>query len=189
MLFLPPGLHRAGKEIMKEDLSHEETRRAIDLIMGRTKALSESGNEIEVLTVDNHADGIHILLELLKTDRARAEEVYKLLKMNGGNSSGNGIGCVNWNGEVYIDQFTRHIQVGSIRERPFSKIWSDPEHSILKKMRNKVPNLKGRCAECVWKDICGGNFRARAEAVTGDLWGVDPACYLTEGEISDLHSL
>jgi len=36
---------------------------------------------------------------------------------------------------------------------------------------------------CRWLDICGGNFRARAEAVTGDIWGEDPACYLTDEEI------
>ena len=28
-----------------------------------------------------------------------------------------------------------------------------------------------------------GNFRARAEAA-GDIWGPDPACYLTDEEIS-----
>jgi MoaA/NifB/PqqE/SkfB family radical SAM enzyme len=26
--------------------------------------------------------------------------------------------------------------------------------------------------------VCGGNFRARGEAVTGDIWGEDPSCYL-----------
>ena len=29
----------------------------------------------------------------------------------------------------------------------------------------------------------GGNLRARGEAATGNVWGVDPACYLTDQEI------
>jgi MoaA/NifB/PqqE/SkfB family radical SAM enzyme len=32
--------------------------------------------------------------------------------------------------------------------------------------------------------VCAGNFRARAEAATGDEWGEDPACYLSDEEIS-----
>ena len=37
--------------------------------------------------------------------------------------------------------------------------------------------------------ICGGNFRVRAEAATGDLWAPDPACYLTDEEIGNpLHT-
>jgi len=36
---------------------------------------------------------------------------------------------------------------------------------------------------CRFLEVCGGNFRARAEAATGNLWGVDPACYLTDEEI------
>ena len=48
----------------------------------------------------------------------------------------------------------------------------------------KKPHVKGRCAACRWLDVCGGNFRVRAEAVSGDVWAPDPACYLTEEEIS-----
>ncbi|HDZ11691.1 MAG TPA: heme d1 biosynthesis radical SAM protein NirJ, partial [Bacteroidetes bacterium] len=31
--------------------------------------------------------------------------------------------------------------------------------------------------------ICGGNLRVRAEAITGDMWAPDPACYLSDEEI------
>jgi radical SAM protein with 4Fe4S-binding SPASM domain len=41
----------------------------------------------------------------------------------------------------------------------------------------------GRCAACRYLNICGGNFRARAEAWYGDIWAQDPACYLTDEEI------
>ena len=48
--------------------------------------------------------------------------------------------------------------------------------------------LTGRCADCRWLDVCNGNFRARAEAVYGDVWAPDPACYLTDEEIALTHA-
>jgi 12,18-didecarboxysiroheme deacetylase len=172
-----------GSKLMEEDLSHGETRRVLDLIMDRTRDLFERGKPKEVLTVDNHADGPYIYLRLLKEDPRRAAEVLELLRMNQGNSSGVGIGCVSWDGEVHADQFWRHVSFGNVRRRPFSEIWPDTSNKLMAKLKNRKPFLKGRCARCRWLDVCGGNFRARAESATGDLWSPDPACYLTDDEV------
>jgi len=174
-----------GSALVAEDLSHEETRRTVDLILDRTRDLFDRGLPKEVLTVDNHADGPYLYLRLLKEDPRRAAEVLELLKMNEGNSSGNGIGCISWDGEVHPDQFWRGISLGNVRRKPFSEIWTNPDNELLTRLKNKKPHLQGRCATCRWLDVCGGNFRARAEAVTGDFWAPDPACYLTDEEISD----
>ncbi len=173
-----------GSELVKDDLSHEETRKAVDLIIDRTRMLHENGKPKEVLTVDNHADGPYLYLRLLKEDPERAKEVMELLEMNEGNNSGRGIGCVSWDGEVHADQFWRHRSFGNVRKRPFSEIWSDTSEPLLGKLKDKKLHVKGRCATCRWLDICGGNFRVRAEAVHGDVWAPDPACYLTDEEIS-----
>ncbi len=172
-----------GSALVKNDLSHEETRKTVDLIIDRTKQLHERGRSAEVLTVDNHADGPYLYLRLLEENPARASEVLELLKMNEGNNSGRGIGCVSWDGEVHADQFWRHKSFGNVRNRPFSKIWNDLSDPLMNKLKDKKKHVKGRCAECRWLDICGGNFRVRAEAVTGDIWAPDPACYLTDEEI------
>lgn len=173
-----------GSALVEEDLSHEETRRLLDLIMDRTRDLFAKGLEKEILTVDNHADGPYVYLRLLREDPARAAEVLELLKMNEGNSSGNGIGCVSWDGAVHADQFWRGISFGNVRERPFSAIWTDTSNELMAKLKDKKPHVKGRCATCRWLGVCGGNFRARAEAVAGDIWAPDPACYLTDREIA-----
>ncbi|MCX7981512.1 MAG: 12,18-didecarboxysiroheme deacetylase [Syntrophales bacterium] len=172
-----------GGHLMHQDLSHKETRALLDFIMDRTKELFDQGKEKEILTVDNHADGPYVYLRLLQENSPRAQEVLQLLKMNEGNSSGLGIGCISWDGEVYPDQFWRHMSVGNIREKPFSEIWSDENNTFLSQLRNRKQYLQGRCPSCRWLDICNGNFRARAEAATGNIWGEDPACYLTEEEI------
>ncbi|MCF8051109.1 MAG: 12,18-didecarboxysiroheme deacetylase [Desulfobacterales bacterium] len=172
-----------GSNLVEQDLTHEETRKAVDLIIERTRDLHQRGKPKEVLTVDNHADGPYVYLRLLEEDPERAKEVYELLQMNEGNSTGRGIGCVSWNGDVHPDQFWRHYSFGNVRKRPFSEIWSDTSDPLMARLKDKKPHVKGRCASCRWLDICAGNFRVRAEAVTGDLWAPDPACYLTDEEI------
>jgi Fe-coproporphyrin III synthase len=172
-----------GTDLMNEDLDHAQTRQVVDLILDRTKRLHDKGMPVEVLTVDNHADGPYTYLRLKKEDPERAEEVLKLLQMNEGNNSGRGIGCVSWDGQVHADQFWRHHSFGNVRERPFSKIWTDSSDEFLMKLKEKKKHVKGRCAQCKWLDICAGNFRVRAEAVHGDVWAADPACYLTDEEI------
>lgn len=177
-----------GTEMMEEDLTQEETRMVVRHIMDLTKQWFDEGGKPEILTVDNHADGPFIYLELLKEDPERAAEVMQLLQWNQGNSSGNGIACVSWDGEVYADQFWRHFSFGNVKDRPFSEIWSDTsrttsESELMYRLKDKRPWVKGRCKDCRWLDICGGNFRVRAEAATGDLWEADPACFLTDEEI------
>jgi len=174
-----------GSKLMEEDLSHEETRRVVDLIMDRTRMLFDRGRPVEVLTVDNHADGPYLYLRLVKEDPKRAAEVLELLRMNEGNSSGVGIGCIDEKGNVHADQFWRHYGFGNVRERPFSAIWTDLSDPVMARLKEKKKHVHGRCATCRWLDVCAGNFRVRAEAATGDLWAHDPQCYLTEEEIKD----
>ena len=173
-----------GREIAATDLSHEEERAALDTIIAETKRCFDTGFPVEVLTVDNHTDGIALYLRMKAEGHPNAEKALELLTLNGGNSSGQGIACLSWDGTVYCDQFWRDHPVGNVLERPFSKIWGEPpEGSLLELMRHKKDHVKGRCRNCRWLDLCGGNFRARGEAVTGDIWGEDPTCYLSNEEI------
>ena len=172
-----------GTKMTDDALSHEESRSALDFIMRKTREFHEKGNKIEVLTVDNHCDGPYLYLKLLKENPEQAENVLKLLKMNGGNNSGIAIGCVSWDGAVYPDQFWRHCELGNVRKQKFSKIWSDKQHPVLSELRDRKQYLFGRCAACKWLSICNGNLRVRAEAIYDNIWAPDPACYLTDEEI------
>jgi len=172
-----------GTSLMEEDLDHAGTRRVVDTIIDRTADLHAHHHGPEVLTVDNHADGPYLALRMQREDHPLADAALELLRMNQGNQSGRGIGCVSWDGSVHPDQFWRHTVLGNIRERPFSQIWTDTSQPLLAKLKDKRPHVTGRCAACRWLDVCGGNFRVRAEAATGDLWAPDPACYLTDDEI------
>ena len=174
-----------GKEIAATDLDHAEERAALDTIVAETRTCFDAGFPVEVLTVDNPCDGLALYLKMKAEGHPNADKTLELLTLNGGNSSGEGIGCISWDGTVYPDQFWRNHPVGNVLEKPFSQIWGSPEPgSLLDLMRHKKELVKGRCQHCRWLEQCGGNFRARGEAVTGDLWGEDPTCYLTDAEIA-----
>lgn len=172
-----------GSQLVDEDLSHADKRAVVDRIYTRTADFCARGLSKEILTVDNHADVVYVYLKLKAADPGKAAEVWEWLQNAGGNRSGIAIGCVDWYGDVHPDQFTMNHTLGNVRERKFGEIWEDLSHPIMAGMKNRKPLLTGRCAECRWLGICNGNFRPRAEAVTGDFWASDPACYLTDAEI------
>jgi radical SAM protein with 4Fe4S-binding SPASM domain len=143
----------------------------------------QRGLHKEILTVGNHADGVYLYLRAQKQDPQRASKILGLLKMNGGNNSGIRIGSVDDQGDVHPDQFWWHYRLGNIQKRKFGDIWADTTEPLLQGLRNRKKLLKGRCADCQYLDVCNGNLRVRAEAVFGDVWADDPACYLSDEEI------
>lgn len=171
-----------GSSMQNEDITDEEKRAVVKLIMDKTLDFHNRGIKVEILTVDNHADGVYIYNLVKEFDTKRGDKIIELLKINGGNRSGIAIGNVDWNGDVHPDQFSQDITLGNIRERTFGDIWSDTSNPVMAGFKNRKPLLEGRCGDCRWLDICNGNFRARA-AANGNLWGEDPACYLTNEEI------
>ncbi len=167
------------------DLSHEQRREVFELIIDRVIQYDRQGIELEILTVDNHADGVVLYQYVQEHQPERAEEVYKLLRMAGGCSAGVKIANVDPEGNVHPCQFWTDANLGNVTVRPFSEIWLDGTNPLLAALRDKQSYLTGRCSDCDYNDICSG-CRIRARAVTGDLWAEDPACYLTDAEIQSM---
>ena len=176
-----------GGQIAGDDLSREESRQALDIILERTEDFHRRGLNKEILTVDNHVDGIYLYLKLREKDPARADRVMRLLTWNGGGmySSGVGIGDIDFLGNVHADQFWMHYSFGNVKRRPFSQIWTDLSDPLMAGLKNRRAKIKGRCAPdiCKWFDACGGAMRVRADLVYQDPWAPEPACYLTDEEI------
>ncbi len=173
-----------GNQMMDEDVTAEESRRAMDIIIRRTRDFEERGLKKEILTVDNHCDGVYMYLKALQEGKDElAQQIKKYIAMNGGNRSGMAFAEVDPLGYVHPDQFTQHHTFGNVRERKFGDIWQDTTNSIMAGLKDRKPLLKGRCSKCKFLDNCNGNFRTRAEARTGDFWESDPSCYLTDEEI------
>jgi radical SAM protein with 4Fe4S-binding SPASM domain len=174
-----------GKTMADEGLTHTQTRDAVEKILARTKQFKQAGRKTDILTVDNHVDGVYVYLKLLEENADRADEVWKLLTWNGGGlySSGVGIGCIDFHGKVHPDQFWQHYTLGDVRERPFSRIWMDTSDELLRGLKDRRSFIRGRCRVCKFFDGCGGSLRVRADLHFGDPWAPEPACYLTDAEI------
>lgn len=173
-----------GSEMIGQDITPEETRQAMEIILRRTREFEARGLKKEILTVDNHADAVFLYLKALEEDPERAERIRQLIGMNGGNRCGIAFGEIDPHGNVHPDQFTQHITFGNVKEKKFAEIWTNEEHEILRGLKDRKGLLKGRCSRCSHLGFCNGNFRTRAEAVSGDFWAEDPACYLTDEEIT-----
>ncbi|WP_053956550.1 radical SAM/SPASM domain-containing protein [Inediibacterium massiliense] len=167
-----------GKEIKDQMLSHEQTKEVVDTIYEYAKKVK---GKREVLTVANHTDGPYIYLKTKKEDPSKAQNIYDHLLKNGGNRSGMAICNIDWQGNVYPDQFSKFLLLGNIRQHSFEEIWI--KNPVLYELRNRKEKLKGRCRNCKWLSICNGNLRARAYAIYENLWAEDPACYLEDKEI------
>lgn len=174
-----------GSSISKDDLTHSESRNAMDIILERTKDYFDRNLDINILTVDNHVDGVYTYLKMKEMNMPEAEDVYSLLKWNGGaaNSSGVGISNIDFVGNVHPDQFWQDYSFGNIRERNFGDIWMDESDPIMRGLKHKAEHIKGRCRLCRYKEICTGSMRVRGYRIYSDPWAPDPACYLTDEEI------
>ncbi|ADI02188.1 radical SAM/SPASM domain-containing protein [Syntrophothermus lipocalidus] len=171
-----------GAEIMATDTSADEKRRILDLLVEKTLELHAMGAEVEILTTDNHADGVYLKNYIEKHYPQRAPEVLTLLDMHGGCSAGTKFANVDPRGNVHPCQFWQDYNLGNVRETPFSQLWTGDDQ-LLVQLRNKRVHLKGKCGRCQHNSVCGG-CRIRARAAHGDVWAEDPACYLEEDEIN-----
>lgn len=178
-----------GRRIAGDQLAHEELRATIEMIFSQAEAWHRAGRDIELLTVDNHTDSALLYLKVLRErGPEEAERIRGLLRRSGGNASGIAIGHIDNLGDVHPDQFTWGVTLGNVRLRPFSAIWADTSSPTLAALKERQPYLPPRCQGCQFLDICNGNLRARALAASGNLWGDDPACYLTDEEIAPQRS-
>ncbi|MEZ5777423.1 MAG: heme d1 biosynthesis radical SAM protein NirJ [Paracoccaceae bacterium] len=172
-----------GDKHRGDDTAHARTRGAMDLLIERAWDAVERGRSLEVVTGNNDADAVWFL----KWAEARfaPEEVAHVrahLEAWGGNSSGLGVANIDPQGKVHPDTYWSDYTVGSVKEQPFSALWTGDDH-MLATLRQRPRPLKGRCGACAFRAVCGGNTRIRALQVTGDPWAEDPACYLSNEEI------
>ncbi len=173
-----------GNRNRDSDVQLEITRRAMDLLFETALAHARSGNDMEFVTGNNDADGAYLLEWVTHNYPASAEHIAELLRQWGGNSSGVNVANIDNLGAVHPDTFWWHYSLGNVRDRPFSRIWTDTSDPIMAGLKASPRKIKGRCKSCRYFDICGGNTRVRALQLTGDPWAEDPACYLTDGEIA-----
>jgi len=172
-----------GNKNRKDDVVHQTTRQAMDLLFDTCWRYQQEGQHKEFVTGNNDADGVYLLFWVRKHFPELEGHMRAKLAQWGGNSSGVNIANIDNLGNVHPDTFWWNYSLGNVKERPFSEIWPDTSDPLMAGLKRVPRQVKGRCGECAYFDICGGNTRVRAYQLTGDPWQEDPACYLDDEEI------
>lgn len=185
----------AGRGCELQVLGAEEARGAMDTLISRVEKWHAQGIDREVLTVTQPADGAYLLTRMERENHPNLEQARQLLEWNGGgaNSSGRGIANIDTQGNVHPDQFWQDVQLGNVKQVPFSKIWEgqhEPSAAELAEIRSigqltadeRQAKISGPCGDCRWFSVCGGGFRTRSAFANNSLWGSDPGCYLLASE-------
>ncbi len=172
-----------GNKNRKDDVIHQMTRDAMDLLFDTCWQDVQAGRSREFVTGNNDADGVYLLFWIAKHFPDKLEHMRAKLAQWGGNSSGVNIANIDNMGEVHPDTFWWHYNLGNVKQRAFSEIWQDTSDPLMAGLKSSPRPLKGRCGQCTYLDVCGGNTRVRAHQLTKDFWAEDPACYLDDDEI------
>src|SRR4029077_3761562 len=86
-------------------------------------------------------------------------------------NEGKGFMFVSHTGEVQPSGFLP-LSAGNVRSASVGDIYRKSELFLALR---KTDNLRGKCGDCEFREICGGS-RARAYALSGDAFGPDPSC-------------
>ena len=88
-----------------------------------------------------------------------------------GINDGKGFVFISHRGEVFPSGFLP-VSAGNVRTQSLADLY---RNSPLFKALRDTANLDGKCGRCEFKEICGGS-RARAYALTGDIFAEEPCC-------------
>lgn len=173
----------AGRGVTQVAVSPKAARATVERIFERAHHWVLQGRGVEVLTVDNYADGPALCLWAKEHAPERLPGIERALTWNGGaaNAAGRGLVSIDWEGRVRPDQFWPAKPLGTVRGRPLSSMWTDPPPP-LRRLRRRSREMEGRCASCRWLPMCGGGLASRSLAASGRLTAPDPACHLTDRE-------
>jgi len=172
-----------GNKNRGTDAAWQTTRDTMDMVIERAWRWAQAGSDIEIVTGNNDADAVYLLQWAARTVPHAVQSLREKLVRWGGNSSGVNVANIDNLGNVHPDTMWWHYNLGNVKKRPFSAIWSDVSDPVMAGLKQRPRQIGGRCGACAHFAICNGNTRVRALRMTGNPWAEDPGCYLTDAEI------
>ncbi len=176
-----------GKRSAENDAFFNMTKQAMTLLFERAWQHINEGRESDFVTGNNDADGAFLLQWAQQKFADKFPKRVAKLKQSlinwGGNASGVNVANIDNTGTIHPDTYWWDHAIGNVKTDKFSDIWQNTQDPLMLGFRQKPRPVKGRCRQCHYLAICGGNTRTRAFAQTGDVWSEDPGCYLSDQEI------
>jgi radical SAM protein with 4Fe4S-binding SPASM domain len=113
----------------------------------------------------------YLLRQRVKGSRGRLTAAEVIPCLPKGVNDGKGLVFINYRGEAFPSRYLP-LFGGDVTRQSLSEVYRDS--SLFVSLRDSS-RLKGKCGRCSARNVCGGS-RARAYAMTGDLFAADPCC-------------
>ena len=159
--FVPQSPEQAGELLTAEE--HEQ-------VFAKLYAASAVVH-FQIKTTEGQHYQRYLLQQRARESRGHVTEADVLRSAPKGVNEGKGFVFINHAGEVYPSRFLP-LSAGNVTTQPLAGVYSDSP--LFVSLRDSS-RLKGNCGRCNVRNVCGGS-RARAYAMTGDLFAADPCC-------------
>ena len=113
----------------------------------------------------------YLVRQRVKESRGRLTEAEAIACAPKGVNDGKGLVFINYRGEAFPSRYLP-LSGGDVTRQSLREVYCDS--SLFVSLRDSS-RLKGKCGRCPVTTLCGGS-RARAYAMTGDLFASDPCC-------------
>ncbi|HET7893525.1 MAG TPA: radical SAM protein [Candidatus Sulfotelmatobacter sp.] len=158
---VPPSREQAGELLTAEE--HEQVF---------AKLYAASGVvHFQIKTTEGPHYQRYLLQQRARESRGRMTDAEVMSGVPYRVNEGKGFVFVNHQGEVYPSRYLP-VSGGNVMSMPLPEVYGDSP--LFVSLRDSS-RLKGKCGRCPVRNVCGGS-RARAYALTGDLFAADPAC-------------
>lgn len=158
-----------GRASASQDLTAEEYEEVFGFLYDLSKTApfdiktTEAQHYRRYVAQRRKADG-----ERAGAARQTAPEV---IQRQAGINDGKGFVFVSHTGEIYPSGFLP-LAAGNVRRDSLTAVYRE---SPLFRMLRDANNLRGKCGECDYRNLCGGS-RSRAYALTGNFLAEEPRC-------------
>lgn len=159
--FVPASPEQAGELLSAEE--HEQVFAKLYAASGKVR--------FQIKTTEGQHYQRYLLQQRARESRGRMTETESITCPPKGINDGKGFVFVDPTGDVYPSRFLP-LSAGNITTQALSQVYG--ESSLFVSLRDSS-KLKGKCGRCPARNVCGGS-RARAYAMTGDLFAEDPCC-------------
>lgn len=161
IFFVPKSRDQAGEMLSAEE--HEE-------VFAKLYAASRQVH-FQIKTTEAQHYQRYLLQQRARESRVRMTEADVITCAPKGINDGKGFVFINPEGDVYPSRYLP-IAAGNVTNQPLSDVYCNSK--LFCSLRDSS-KLKGKCGRCSIRNVCGGS-RARAYAVTGDLFAAEPCC-------------
>jgi len=162
VFFLVPASPEEASQLLSAD-EHEQ-------VFARLYTASQCVH-FQIKTTEGQHYQRYLLQQRMRESHGRLTEAEVINCAFRNVNDGKGSVFINYRGEAFASRFLP-LPVGDVTRQSLSEVYCDSPLFVSLRDPSK---LKGKCGRCPARSVCGGS-RARAYAMTGDLYASDPSC-------------